>query len=205
MNPASEHGRRVLLNRLYRRYAEEPAFELLRAGDNPLVPGTGTLTPLLMFVGEAPGRREQQHRVPFIGASGRMLDELLASVGIERREVFITNCVKYRPMDGRGHNRPPTDSEVMAGMRWLRKEHDLLGRPPLVLLGKHARKQVEEGYRLPYNMTVGEWFWMGGAEGFPALPLFHPAYGIYQQSNKPLMFEQFKAVLTPPTYYGATP
>ena len=204
MNTASEAGRRVLLNRLYRRYAEEKAFSDLQAGDNPLVPGTGSLTPRLMFVGEAPGRLEQKHRVPFIGASGRFLDEMLKSVGLERREVFITNSVKYRPTDGYGRNRPPTDDEVHAGMRWLRKEHDLLGRPPIVMLGKHARRQVEVGYRLPYGLTVGHWSWLGGIDGFPVLPLFHPAYGIYQQSNRPLMFEQFKAVLSPPAY-GETP
>lgn len=198
VNSASEHGRRVLLNRLYRRYADEPALAALRAGDNPLVPGTGSLRPRLFFMGEAPGRLEQRQRQPFVGASGQFLNELLASVGLSREDVFITNCVKYRPTDERGHNRPPTDAEVWAGVTWVRKEHALLGFPPLVALGKHARRSAELGYKLPHGLRIGEWSWFGGINGFPLLPLYHPAYALYQTSNKPILMEQFKAVLTPP-------
>lgn len=187
----SEAGRRVLLRRLYAAYAAEPALAPLRADGNPLVPGDGPMSPRLMFVGEAPGAREAKLRKPFVGASGDLLNEMLGSVGIRRDEVFITNVVKYRPPN----NRDPLDEERWAGTPYLRKEHRLLGRPPIVMLGKHATKTVKEGYRLPYDMTIGQWTTF---DGTPMLPLFHPAYGIYQRANRPLMFEQFKAVLTPP-------
>lgn len=187
----------MALRRLYRRYSHEPAFSALQAGGNPLVPGSGPVVGArLMFVGEAPGEREQRQRRPFVGASGKFLDELLESVGISRDEVWITNSVKYRPTNEQGRNRPPTDQEVYAGTTWLRREHRLIGSPPIVALGKHARKTVEAGYKLPYGLHIGEWFWLGDT---PLLPLYHPAYGIYQRSNRPLMFEQFKAVLAPPT------
>jgi DNA polymerase len=151
-----------------------------------------------MFVGEAPGRTEAKLRRPFAGASGKMLDELLVSVGILRTDIFITNAVKYRPTDERGNNRPPNPAELLASIPYLRREHGLLGRPPIVMLGKHARQTVEHGYQLPEGLVIGQWFWMKADGGFPVLPLYHPAYGIYQRSNRPIMFEQFRAVLTPP-------
>lgn len=203
LNPASEAGRRVRLNRLYRRYADDPAFSVLRQGSNPLVPGTGSLFPKLFFIGEAPGRREATQRKPFVGASGELLNEMLESVGITRDEVWITNTVKYRPTEGKS-NRTPTDAEVHMSLPYLRAEHRLLGTPPLVALGKHAKRVAERDYKLPHGLTIGKWFWMEGVDGYPLLPLYHPAYGIYQRANRPLMFEQFKAVLTPPTHSGGT-
>lgn len=199
MNRASEAGRRVLLHRLYRRYAEDTAFSVLRQGANPLVPGTGSLFPRLFFIGEAPGRLEQKQRTPFVGASGNLLNEMLESVGIAREEVWITNTVKYRPTEGKS-NRSPTDTEVHASLPYLRAEHRLLGLPPLVALGKHAKRVAERDYKLPHGLVIGKWFWMN--DGYPILPLYHPAYGIYQRANRPIMFEQFKAVLAPPAHPG---
>jgi uracil-DNA glycosylase family 4 len=201
VNPSSEAGRRVLLNRLYARYDKDPAFAHMREAGSRLVKGDGPTFPPLVFLGEAPGQREDKLGRPFLGASGKFLDELFASVGLKREEVFVTNAVKYRPVNESRQNRSPTDAEVHASLPYFRREHRILGHPPVVALGKHARKQVESGYPLPYGLTVGEWFWMGAETsqgGFPLLPLYHPAYGIYQRANRPLMFEQFKAVLDPP-------
>lgn len=190
---SSDAGRRVLLNRLYREYDEDPAFAAVRAeAGGVLVPGDGSVNPRLLFVGEAPGAREAKLRKPFVGVSGKFLEEMLESVGISREEVFITNCVKYRPKN----NRDPEPEERHAGYGYLRREHTLLGKPPMVMLGKHATKTVTDGYQLPEGLTVGEWFMM--MDGTPVLPLFHPAYGIYQRANRPLMLRQFQAVLTPP-------
>lgn len=189
----SEPGRRIMLRRLYARYAADSTLAGVRnEAKGVLVPGDGPMYPRLMFVGEAPGAREAALRKPFVGASGNFLNELLESVGLNRTEIYITNVVKYRP-----HlNRDPTDAEVHAGIPYLRREHRIIGRPPMVMLGKHARKTVEEEYRLPMGLTVGEWFTL--KDGTHVLPLYHPAYGIYQRSNRPLMFEQFKKVLDAP-------
>jgi DNA polymerase len=196
-------GRRVMLNRLYAKYAADPAFAVVRAEGRRLVPGDGPTRPQLMFVGEAPGMQEQRAGKPFVGASGDFLNELLESVGIDRHDVFITNVVKYRP----AHNRDPEPHERTAGLPYLRREHALLGYPPMVMLGRHAKSAMTEISRrkvlLPKaGMVIGEWSWLqiGTDPGFPLLPLHHPAYGIYQKSNRPMMFEQFKAVLSPPSY-----
>lgn len=202
MNLASETGRRVALNRLYRRYGEDPAFVHLLASARGVVKGDGPTFPRLVFIEEAPGKNEDKHGLPFIGASGQFLNEMLASVGIKREEVFITNTVKIRPTTKEGRNRPPTEEEKLASIPYLRKEMHLLGYPPMVVLGKHAKGAMAHlppsGTQLgdpTLNMKLGEWT---TALGMPMLPLHHPAYGLYQRANRPMMFEMFKAVLTPP-------
>jgi DNA polymerase len=196
-------GRRVLLNRLYAKYAADPAFAVVRAEGKTLVPGDGPMSPKLFFVGEAPGRQEQRAGKPFVGASGELLNEMLESVGITREEVFITNIVKYRPKD----NRDPDQAERQRGSLYLRREHAILRCPPMVMLGRHAKLGVEflskRKVLLPNaQMAIGEWSWLqfGREPGFAILPLHHPAYAIYQKRNRPLLFEQFKAVLDPPSY-----
>lgn len=211
---ATEVGRRTLLNRLYGAYEADPAFAHMLAHTNGVVPGDGPTRPRLVFVGEAPGGNEDKHRKPFIGASGRLLNEMLESVGLLRGEVFITNTVKIRPVNahettsaaGKARtmlsNRPPTDAEKAASIPYLRKEMGLLGHAPIVVLGKHARGAMGQLLRPgtplgdpALNMKLGEWT---TALGTPMLPLHHPAYGVYQERNKPMMFEMFKAVLRAP-------
>lgn len=193
MSPGtSQAGRRALLRRLYREYETDVAFSRVRLeAGGVLVPGDGPIDPRLAFVGEAPGAQESKVRKPFVGASGAFLQEMLEHVGLSREEVFITNVVKYRPR----RNRDPETAEVHAGIPYLRRELRLLGMPPLVMLGKHARDTLTgelEGW------PIGKWFWADWDGGFPVLPLHHPAYGLYQRSNRPKMFEQFRAVLEPP-------
>lgn len=208
-------GRRILLNRLYDRYAVDPSFAHMRPHVFGMVPGIGPISPRLVFVGEAPGSNEDKHGRPFIGASGQFLNELLESVGLKREEVFITNTVKYRPVVVRDvtrpydkkprmskNNRPPTEQEKLASIPYLRREMEILGMPPIVILGKHAKSAMAQlpprGYPLgdiEDGMKLGEWTTVFGV---PMLPLHHPAYGIYQQANRPMMFDMFKAVLNPP-------
>lgn len=200
VNLGSEVGRRIALNKLNRAYGQDSNFAHMLERAQGVVPGDGPVAPPLMFVGEAPGRAEDKQRKPFVGASGKFLNELLESVGLKRESVYITNAVKIRPVNERGGNRPPTDEELHASIPYLRREHSLLDRPPIVMLGKHAKHAAvrldRRALQLPtLGGSIGEWFWMGE---YPMLPLYHPAYGIYQQANRPMMFEQFKAVLHPP-------
>lgn len=184
----SQAGRRVLLHRLYAVYATDPNFTLVRAeAGGVMVPGDGPMSPRLMFVGEAPGAREAKLRKPFVGQSGDLLNEMLERVGLDRSEVFVTNVVKYRPRN----NRDPEPAEVEGGRAYLWREHALLEYPPVVALGRHAAKAL--GIQSP----IGEWGWCDSSFA-PVLYLRHPAYGIYQKSNRPVMFQQFHAVLTPP-------
>lgn len=199
MNLHSEVGRRVALNRLYRKYGEDVAFQHMLGRASGVVPGNGPTFAPLMFVGEAPGANEDKKRIPFIGASGQFLNEMLESVGLHREDVFVTNTVKIRPTDEGRRNRTPSEQEIRCSIPYLREEHSLLGRPPLVVLGRPALKAAMMLDRsllsMPLKPPHGQWAWIGE---YLVLPLYHPAYGLYQHKNKPIMFEQFKAVLKPP-------
>lgn len=191
---SSESRRRSKLRRLYREYAHEPLLARVRQeAGGVLVPGIGPMTTGLMFVGEAPGALEAKLRTPFVGASGKLLNEMLRSVGLRRDDVFVTNVVKYRPQN----NRDPEPAEREVGRGYLWREHALLGYPLLVTLGRHAALALGAEYT-----GIGEWRYVGSSFA-PMLVLRHPAYGLYQRSHQPLMFEQFQAVLHPPRPHHA--
>src|SRR3954454_3795359 len=108
-------------------------FEPCETATN-MVPGEGSPTADVMFVGEAPGASEDEQGRPFVGRSGRLLDELLAAAGLDREQVFITNVLKARPPG----NRDPRPDEVVHHMAWLEVQLALI-RPRLVVpLGRHA-------------------------------------------------------------------
>lgn len=193
----TDTGRRVLLSRLARRYAEDARLAHLRVGASRVVPGSGAIRPKCIFVGEAPGAREDKLGRPFCGPSGAFLDELLASINLDRGKVYITNVVKFRPPA----NRDPTDDEMHTSYPYLRREMQILGLPPVVALGRHARGTLTGALK---GHPVGRWTWMH-VDGVrvPLLPLHHPAFGIYQRANRPMMFEHFKAILEEVSWYEA--
>jgi uracil-DNA glycosylase family 4 len=194
-------NRRVLLNRLYAAYAQDQALTAARGAGRRIVAGDGPTDPKRVFVGLAPGSVDQRTGYAYAGAAGRVLEELLGSVGMAREEVFLTYLVKYRRAD----NAEPTDAERSASMRYMRTELRILGNPPVVMLGRHVTSAASILSRrkviLPSaKMELGKWSWLQLDKGFAILPLHDPAYGVYQKRNLPLMHEQFKAVLDPPSY-----
>lgn len=100
---------------------------------NPVL-GEGNPDADIMFIGEAPGAREDQQGRPFVGAAGKFLNELLASIDLNREDVYISNVVKYRPPD----NRDPTDEEKEQCMPWLMLEIAIIKPKVIVPLGRHA-------------------------------------------------------------------
>lgn len=98
------------------------------------VPGEGSAAAKVMFVGEAPGAREDESGRPFVGRSGDLLTELLAEIGFSRNDVFITSVLKSRPPK----NRPPTKFEIDACYPYLQKQFELIAPSVIVLLGSVA-------------------------------------------------------------------
>ncbi len=98
------------------------------------VPGEGSPTAEMMFVGEGPGYNEDQHGRPFVGAAGKFLDELLASIGTRRSEVYITNVLKCRPPN----NRDPLPNEVEACRKYLLRQIELIRPRLIVTLGRFS-------------------------------------------------------------------
>jgi uracil-DNA glycosylase len=135
--------------------------------------GDGGAGARVMFVGEAPGAEEDRRGVPFVGASGRLLDRMLRWIGLARAEVYIANTVYWRPPG----NRTPTAAEVNACFPFLERQIELVGPEILVPLGGPAAQtllQRKEGIM----RLRGRWleYAAGGGGTLPAMATFHPAY-----------------------------
>lgn len=161
----------------------------LHAGRTKAVPGAGPVDALIMFIGEAPGFHEDQQGIPFVGAAGRFLNELLEKAGIDRQRVFITNVIKCRPPG----NRDPQLDEVEACRDYLDRQIEIINPKVIVTLGRHsmARAFPEEKVSVVHGQPrqVGDQVYF---------PMYHPAAALHQPSLRPLIeadFERLKALL----------
>lgn len=128
----------------------------------------------LMLVGEGPGAEEDRAGKPFVGASGQLLDRMLASIGLDRTKLLITNLIPWRPPG----NRNPTDSEVLICLPFLLRHIALVRPRRLVLLGALATKAIT-GNATGIRRMRGKWLDVaipGLPAPVPALPMLHPAY-----------------------------
>jgi uracil-DNA glycosylase family 4 len=163
----------------------------LSATRTQVVPGEGSPAAALVFVGEAPGAREDVAGRPFVGASGRLLDDLLASIGLRREEVFILNTVKCRPPE----NRNPQRSEIAACAPLLSRQLAAIQPRVIATLGRHAlavfapTSKIAEVHGRPYAQTAGQRY--GGAVLFP---LYHPAAALHNGSLRPTLERDMAAL-----------
>lgn len=147
-----------------------------------LVIGNGNLNSTVVFVGEAPGKKEDETGIPFVGAAGKLLEELLSSINLKRSDIFITNIVKYRPPK----NRDPKPEEKLAFSEFLEREIKLVSPKVVVTLGRHSMN-----YFLP-DAKIGEIHGeiqnieFGGTE-IKLMPLYHPAAALYNGSLRKVL------------------
>lgn len=139
------------------------------------VPGAGNPNSEIVFVGEGPGKNEDLQGLPFVGAAGKYLEQLLASINLTRDDVFITNIVKCRPPG----NRDPLPEEVSTCAPYLTQQLATIKPKLIITLGRHAMN-----FFLP-NLKIST------AHGQPKryrgqvyLPLYHPAAGLYRASTR---------------------
>ncbi len=147
----------------------------------------------VMFVGEAPGRDEDIQGLPFVGAAGQLLDKILAAIGRDRTNVYISNILNWRPPG----NRTPTPHEAMTCLPFI-KRHIFLAAPKvLVLLGGTAAKHLL-GTNTGIMRLRGKWTEVMlddyGEQTVPALPTLHPAYLLRQPAHKRLIWQDFLAL-----------
>lgn len=176
------------LKEVYRAYEldEDPSLTLLRRGAS-FVPGVGSETASVVFVGEAPGRTEDRVRQPFVGRSGKVLDELLESVGTSRDKVYITNLVKYRPPG----NRDPKDGEIEASVPYLRREIHILSPNVIVPLGRVATAFFAPGRAI---RDVAGTVIRNTGFGRPVIPQYHPAVAVYNPKMIDDILERFSTI-----------
>ena len=150
-----------------------------------IVNGTGPADADVLFVGEAPGAREDEQGEPFVGRSGSTLDELLLEVGLEREAVRITNCVRCRPPD----NRDPKREEVKNCRGWLEREIDLVDPEVIVTLGKVPGEHLL-GRSVAVTKEAGTVEEVR-IDGTPrrVLICLHPAAVLYDRSQERLLRE----------------
>jgi len=149
-----------------------PLCRLARTRKNA-VPGEGQISAKIMFIGEAPGRSEDEKGKPFVGAAGRILDDLLKKAGIERSQVFITNIVKCRPPN----NRVPEEDELIACRPYLDRQIALIKPKVICILGRTAYSSILGGSSISANR--GKIIKRSGQKYFST---FHPAAVIYNKS-----------------------
>ncbi|HEY0757596.1 MAG TPA: uracil-DNA glycosylase [Ktedonobacteraceae bacterium] len=113
-------------------------------GRNKSVPGEGHTQPKILFIGEGPGRNEDQQGRPFVGQAGQVLEEALASIGLQRSDVFITNVVKCRPPD----NRDPLPNEIAACNEYLERQIEALDPQVIVTLGRFSMAKFFPGQKI---------------------------------------------------------
>lgn len=168
------------------------------------VPGEGSGIAGVYFIGEGPGYHENQQGRPFVGAAGQYLTELLASIGLERPVVFITNVVRCRPPE----NRDPLPDEIATCDAYTQRQLAVLRPKVVVTLGRHATARFLPGETI--SRAHGQPRQRGDVVVFP---MFHPAAALHQPSLRDALVEDFKKLAeflertpaAPPAKEPATP
>lgn len=156
--------------------------------------GEGSHIAQVMFIGEAPGENEAKTGKPFCGRAGKVLNELLTSVGIERKDVYVTNIVKDRPPK----NRDPLPEEIAIYAPFLDRQIEAIKPKVVATLGRFSMQYVMNHYGLewelaPISVLHGKVF---SAKDFKFIPLYHPAAAIYNQHLLGTLKEDFKVLKT---------
>lgn len=152
--------------------------------------GDGNPAATVVFIGEAPGKKEDEGGKPFIGAAGKFLSEMLASIGMRREDIYITNIVKYRPPN----NRDPLPEEKAACADWLHAELALINPALIVFLGRHSMDHFFPGEKIS---AVHGKLLIKKIAGMPTrffLPLYHPAAALYNGALRQQLLEDFAKI-----------
>ncbi|MFP4395629.1 MAG: uracil-DNA glycosylase family protein [Anaerolineales bacterium] len=161
----------------------------LHTGRTQAVPGAGPVDAEVIFIGEGPGFHEDQQGLPFVGASGQFLDELLTNAGIDRESVYITNVVKCRPPG----NRDPQPEEVAACKPYLDRQIELINPQIIVTLGRHSMARAFPNEKI--SRVHGQPRQVGEQVYFP---MYHPAAALHQPSLRRIVeadFERLRKML----------
>lgn len=169
--------------------------ERMKNGVYPVI-GEGSHQAKIMFIGEAPGKNEAETGRPFCGASGRVLDELLVSIGIPRKDVYVTNIVKDRPP----MNRDPLPDEIEAYAPYLDRQIEIIRPEVIATLGRFSMTYIIN--RLGLNSKLESISRMHGKilevqtsyGTVKIIPLYHPAVAVYNNNMKDALKKDFEVL-----------
>lgn len=151
-----------------------------------LVFGTGNEHAHVMFIGEGPGEQEDLQGVPFVGPAGKLLDDMLEMIDLDRSKVYIANIVKCRPP----RNRDPQPDEKAACISWLRRQIALVDPEIIVCLGRiSAMELIRENFRI--TREHGLWYTV---DGRATTAIYHPSALLRDVSKRPETFADLRAI-----------
>lgn len=168
----------------------------LAQGATQLVFGDGSADADIVFIGEAPGKNEDEQGLPFVGAAGKFLNEMLDSIGLKRQDVYITNIVKYRPPG----NRDPEAEEKAAFLPFLKRQLVAIQPKLIVTLGRHSMETLLPGFKIsqchgqPKRVRIAAGGPGQGVTAWVILPLFHPAAALYNGGMRQTLIDDFAKI-----------
>jgi uracil-DNA glycosylase family 4 len=180
--PSGVDAKAAQLEQIAQDIVDQRVCPDLAAGATQLVMGEGSADADIVFIGEAPGATEDKVGRPFVGAAGKFLDEMLASINLARADVYITNIVKYRPPS----NRDPLPEEKQAFMPFLMRQLEVITPKLIVFLGRHSMNAFLPELRI--GQAHGQAF---RKHGRVYLPLYHPAAALYNGGMRQQLLEDF--------------
>lgn len=178
------------LDVLCRDIIADHACSYLRQSATQLVMGDGNIDADIVFIGEAPGKQEDIQGLPFVGASGRFLNEMLAAADLQRGDVYITNIVKYRPPD----NRDPTPEEKRAFWPYLMRQLEIIDPRVVITLGRHSGACFIPDLHISRDHGQARRVRFHEHE-FLVIPLYHPAAALYNGSMRQTLIDDFLAAV----------
>ena len=174
------------LTALHNKILQDTVCPELAVQATQLVMGDGNPDADIVLIGEAPGKKEDEQGVPFVGAAGKFLNEMLASAGMNREDVYITNIVKYRPPN----NRDPLPEEKKAFWPYLLKQLQIIEPKIVVTLGRHSMEYflpeqfISKIHGEPKRIQFGD-------HTIVIVPLYHPAAALYNGSMRQTLIDDF--------------
>ena len=156
--------------------------------------GEGSFNTKIILIGEAPGSNEDIQGIPFVGRAGKILDELLKSINLERKEIFITNIIKCRPPK----NRNPLKSEIKKCKNFLNKQIKIIDPEIIVPLGNFATQFIFEKYKIKIEkigIVHGKKFEIKtNDKKIIIIPVYHPAVSTYNPKTKETLLKDFQII-----------
>lgn len=163
---------------------------VLHSGCKRVVPGGGSAEAEIMFIGEGPGKKEDEVGRPFVGSAGKFLDEMLLAIKLKREEVYIANVVKCRPPE----NRDPLPEEAQACWPWLLEQIKIIEPKLIVFLGRHSMNRFFPNEKISeaHGKLLIKKF--GNIERQHFFALYHPAAALYNGSMRETLLADFKKI-----------
>lgn len=151
------------------------------------VPGDGNPSAKIIFIGEAPGRKEDETGLPFVGRAGKLLDQLLESIDLDRKSVFITSVIKHHPPK----NRQPKPLEIKKCSHWMDMQLSIIKPKIIVTLGRFAMDYFLQDAKISQIHGTIQLI-TKDKQDYKIFPVYHPAAGLRSTRNKNKLFEDFR-------------